>query len=432
MTNTNTKRALVFSLVSLLVCLSMFVGSTFAWFTDSASTKVNSIVAGNLKIGLLMNSANGWTTAEGTTLPFVNEDGSKITKNILWEPGATYNLPEVKIVNEGNLDVVYKVIFRAGLITENLQEVIDVRVSGQKVGTLAELMNDTDGMAHGTLLAGKETAAMAISLHMQEGAGNEYQDAFIRDISVTVLATQAASEYDSTGNQYDIGASFFDDTVVTITTAEELFAFAKAVNEEGKNFLGQTIELGANIDLQNQDWEPIGQTGATTFKGVFDGKGYTISNLNVDSGAEEGANYASGLFGWIESHGNEHITIKNVIIDGAKITGHHNVAALVGYGYVTIDNCHVKNATITNTVANDDANGDKTGGIIGYVGEDARISNCTVANSAINSGRDAGQVAGAAKTSTIINCSATNVTVTANGTGTGANINETVIGRVLG
>ena len=81
---------------------------------------------------------------------------------------------------------------------------------------------------------------------------------------------------------------------------------------------------------------------------------------------------------------------------------------------------------------NSEANGDKCGGIVGHAGNAGVIvKDCVVKNSQISAGRDAGQVVGAALTVNVVNCSATNVTVTANGSSTGANIRNEVIGRVL-
>jgi len=215
---------------------------------------------------------------------------------------------------------------------------------------------------------------------------------------------------------------------LAIATAEELFAFAKDVNENGNSYSGKTIALVADIDLNNQAWTPIGQTGATEFKGTFDGQGHTIKNLNVDSSAQTGEHYSSGLFGWVEGR----VTIKNVNIDGATVKGNHNVGALLGYTYsAQISNCHVANATIVCIHANDDACGDKAGGIVGYAGNESRFTDCSVSDSTVTAGRDAGQMIGCGYNVSVSNCSATNVTVTAGGDCTGANINESVIGRVM-
>ena len=230
------------------------------------------------------------------------------------------------------------------------------------------------------------------------------------------------------------GVLYEDYMVNTISTAEELKEFAKAVNEDNNKFSGKTVFLTADINLNNEVWTPIGQTGATTFNGVFDGQNHTISNLNVDSEAQTGANYSSGLFGWVESHTAGHGHIKNVKIDGATIVGHHNCGALVGYitqETALVENCHVTGATITCTKANNDADGDKAGALIGNATVATPVKDCTAANSTVSGGRDSGQLIGAGKAANVTGCSATNVTVSANGTGTGANVRNEVIGRLL-
>ena len=219
-----------------------------------------------------------------------------------------------------------------------------------------------------------------------------------------------------------------------LNAANGLFWFAEQVNVAKNSFSGKTVKLAANIDLKNAAWTPVGQTGATTFNGVFDGQEYTISNLNVNSEAQTGANYSSGLFGWVESHTAGHGHIKNVKISGATVTGHHNCGALVGYitqETALVENCHVTGATITCTKANNDADGDKAGALIGNATVATPVKDCTAANSTVSAGRDAGQVIGAGREANVTGCSATNVTVSANGTSTGANVNNAVIGRLL-
>ena len=217
-----------------------------------------------------------------------------------------------------------------------------------------------------------------------------------------------------------------------ISSAEELFAFAKAVNEEGKSFSGQTVFLTADIDLNNAAWTPIGQTGATQFRGIFDGNDYTISNLNIDSYAQTGANYSSGLFGWLNN-----ATVKNVNVDGATVIGNHNVAVIAGYletSGCTVSNCHVAKASVVAKHANNDACGDKVGVIVGHAGNaGVKVENCSAADCTVTAGRDAGQIVGAALTANVTGCTAENVTVTANGTCPDEkNVNNAVIGRVLG
>ena len=229
-------------------------------------------------------------------------------------------------------------------------------------------------------------------------------------------------------------AGIYDIANLEISSKADMFWFANEVNVNKNAFSGKTVKLAANINLENESWTPVGQTGVATFNGVFDGQNYTISNLNVNSEAQTGENYSSGLFGWVESHTAGHGHIKNVKIAGATIVGHHNCGALVGYitqETALVENCHVTGATISCTKANNDADGDKAGALIGNATVATPVKDCTAVNSTVSAGRDAGQVIGAGKEANVTGCSATNVAVSANGTGTGANVRNEVIGRLL-
>ena len=87
----NTKRALLTSSVAFIVCFAMLIGTTFAWFTDTASTAVNKIQAGNLNIGLEMfdDTTQKWVSAENEILTFRTAD-NRTADEILWEPGCRY------------------------------------------------------------------------------------------------------------------------------------------------------------------------------------------------------------------------------------------------------------------------------------------------------------------------------------------------------
>ena len=220
---------------------------------------------------------------------------------------------------------------------------------------------------------------------------------------------------------------------VVFTKAQGLVNFAKQVNEVKMSYSDKklTFELGADIDLAGINWEPIGQTGATQFQGVFDGKNYTIKNMTVNKPSTE-LFVAAGFFGWLNNGAN----IKNVKFDGVKITANGYTGVVAGYieNHVTpeaqIFNCHVNNATISSKV-NGAAKGAKVGGIVGIFTDPAHVTNCSVSNTNIDAARDAGQIVGATYADRIVNCTATNVNVTANGTGDGSNVHNELIGRVL-
>ena len=102
-----------------------------------------------------------------------------------------------------------------------------------------------------------------------------------------------------------------------IGSAESLFAFAQSVNEGEDCWKGQKISLVADIDLENQLWTPIGQSGAVAFEGTFDGNGHTISNLNVISSVKTDDRCSSGLFGWAEAPLTA--VVKNLTVNGKTV-----------------------------------------------------------------------------------------------------------------
>ena len=191
----STKRALLGSVMAMVLCLAMLVGATFAWFTDTASTGVNKIQAGNLDVVLEMQNADGkWVSAEGKTLDFVKAADAK-GEAILWEPGCTYELPALRIRNNGNLALKYKVIITGINGSAKLNTVIDWTIGDVAMGAEQHL-------------AAGESNAFTIKGHMKESAGNEYMNESIDGIAITVVATQDTVESDSFDKDYDADAEY--------------------------------------------------------------------------------------------------------------------------------------------------------------------------------------------------------------------------------
>ena len=200
----STKRALLTSALALLMCVAMLVGATFAWFTDTASTAVNKIQAGTLNVDIVDKNGD---SLNGKSLSFRDANDST---DLLWEPGATFNLDSFKIVNKGNLAFKYKVIISGVNGNAKLLEAIDFFV---KIGDAEKVaLADWEGIllpngeaATDTMDAGT-TSAITISGTMKKEAGNEYQGLSIDGIGITVVATQYTYENDSFGNEYDASA----------------------------------------------------------------------------------------------------------------------------------------------------------------------------------------------------------------------------------
>ena len=181
--------------------------------------------------------------------------------------------------------------------------------------------------------------------------------------------------------------------------------FAAQVNG-GRDFAGKTVVLDSDLDLSATralaEWTPIG-TVDHAFKGIFDGAGHKVSNFKVT--AVEGF---AGLFG------NVHVgSVKNVSVENVEIVANHYAGAVVGKGYVRIDNCHAKNVEITLSVKNGDW-GDKAGAILGQNGEgkSCYVKNCSAENVNIKGYRDLGGIVGMAHNdNTVSGCSVKDITI---------------------
>ena len=199
---TSVKRSLFVSAIALTLTAALLIGSTFAWFTSTASTGVSKVEAGKLKVTLLNGNKELSSTDVLTWQKAENQTGTA-----LWEPGCTYNLEPITIKNTGSLALKYKIVITGIKGDADLNKVIDWTV------------NDTTLDADHPLAVG-ESKELTISGHMQENADDNYQGKTIDGISITVVATQDTVEYDSNGNQYDKDAEY----PIPVTTGDELQA----------------------------------------------------------------------------------------------------------------------------------------------------------------------------------------------------------------
>ncbi len=246
-TNKSTKRTWLSSILAVVMCVAMLVGTTFAWFTDTATTNVSEIKAGNLDVSLEVKEDGDWVSAEGKVINFVAKDGKE---NILWEPGCTYKLPELRVVNNGNLALKYIVKITGIEGSAKLNEVIEWTYDNKEVGYLNKK---------------GDSSIINISGHMKETAGNEYQGLSIQGVAITAIATQAAYEYDSDDNQYDMNATFpYAKLVGGTHTVNGTYV---AADEGGKKSVTALLVNGTNE-----------ATDVTITGGYFDGGNNGSSN----------------------------------------------------------------------------------------------------------------------------------------------------------
>ena len=214
-----TKRTLLTSAVSLVLCICMLLGTTFAWFTDAVTSSGNIIASGKLDAEmywsdkLLAADSDEWNNADGTSVFNYNN----------WEPGYT-EVRYVKVSNAGTLNFRWKLTIEADGEVTDLSDVINVYYvnpvtteltkEGLKsltpAGTLTDVLENNTGL-DGRQLTPDSSVILAIAFHMDELADNKYQNKSLCDagFSLKLLATQDIGESDSFGDDYD-GNAFAD------------------------------------------------------------------------------------------------------------------------------------------------------------------------------------------------------------------------------
>ena len=255
-----TKRALLTSVMALVMCVVMLVGTTFAWFTDTASTAVNKIQAGNLDVKLL--AEDGETSLEGATLEWQKAAGAE-DGDILWEPGCRYKLQPIIIKNAGTLALKYKIVISGIDGDAKLNEAIDWTINGVSLDE------------EKPLLAGA-FATLTIEGHMKEEAGNEYQGLSIDGIGITVYATQYTHENDSYNHTYDEDATYGTGaTIIGLDgTYDSLTAAAKAWRES-KDVVtsGGTFGMNSLGTVDSIAWVVSGEVATGNGEGVIGNNG---------------------------------------------------------------------------------------------------------------------------------------------------------------
>ncbi len=219
----STKRALLMSALALLLCVSMLVGSTFAWFTDTVMSGNNKIVAGNLDIELEYYNGTEWKTVSGATNLF---------DDTLWEPGHT-DVVYLRLRNIGSLALKYELAINIVSETSGinmageeflLSDYIYMGVAEGQEPSFASrsaaqtAVNSTAGLisegyvADGEMAKGADDLYIAVVVYMPDSVDN---DANYRgdtapsiDLGINLVATQLMNEEDSFGKDYDEGAKY--------------------------------------------------------------------------------------------------------------------------------------------------------------------------------------------------------------------------------
>lgn len=264
MNNKNTKRALLTSVLSLAVCGSMLVGTTFAWFTDSVSSTNNVITTGNLDMKVSYK-AYGSDKTEWTEM---TETSSVFNKNALWEPGYTEAV-WLKVENVGSLAFKYQITLDvisevAGVNAQGetfeLSELLVVEstpstdyqgfenffsrdnLSSSALKEAGKLTDGTIVLANNNVVFPTTEAVEAtptyllVVISMPETVGNEANHNGVKvpeiNFGINAVATQVVAESDSFGNDYDANATYTDEAAIRNASGYVYVANNVALEEE--------------------------------------------------------------------------------------------------------------------------------------------------------------------------------------------------------
>ena len=275
-TMNNRKQKAVMTILAMLLCLSLGIGLTYAFFTDVVKNKGNNIMSGEIDVDLeLLHESGNWYPVSDAIFQEGqdNEDDEDYDddedyeddedddyyddeeENYVgifnydnWEPGFT-EVKLLRVANKGDFALEWRLRIIIHCKVTALANAIDVYVKmgdeqfdsiqktdftaieygsstadgWKKVGTLAEFFKNAQNDVNGTL-AKAEYDYFGIALHMREDAGNEYQGLSIDNFEIKIEAIQLNHESDALGSDYDEEPEYpdpLDDLVFTLRTDPE-------------------------------------------------------------------------------------------------------------------------------------------------------------------------------------------------------------------
>jgi predicted ribosomally synthesized peptide with SipW-like signal peptide len=261
----SAKRELLSSVMALLICIAMFSGTTYAWFTDSVTSGVNRIVAGNLDVKLYhSNKTVTDEEVDASTLLFTDID--------LWEPGAMVyenftveNAGSLALKYVFNLKVTNATVVNGRSLADVLKvAVVDGGVADDRPTALSEDFSPINSFSLNGSLESDGTDTFGIIVYWQPGENdNDYNvagEVFEISIGVDLFATQMISESDSFDNTYDAGAQLPITLIAPITVSGNTLAApvtlgassASAVSAE--NPVHVSVPSGAKVEENTTDF----------------------------------------------------------------------------------------------------------------------------------------------------------------------------------
>ena len=389
-----TRKALCTSILSLLLCVSMLVGTTFAWFTDSVESGINKIAAGNLDVELYHTNTKDTNEKVSDATKLFDEVDPK-----LWEPGAmAYENLTVK--NEGSLALKYQLAINFANATatpagKTLADVLKVAViPGGFNGTREEAQQLAYNYSLSTFalqgkLEAEKSDVYGIVIYWEPSANdNDYNmnngqtTVLSIDLGVKLTATQLTSENDSFGPDYDVET--------TLPALPNNGSTAAKVGTDGSASMEVDAAPSATtnkttIDAPAGTFEPTDkvEVEVTTTNSLFDvsAAGGVVASLDVTLtvNGQEAADLTGGAVYTVTTYiskGLSNVTVAYTGTDGkAQPT---NVTYDAVTGKLTFQTSHFSNYAVSGKALAYDAKNDTALTTIEQVIEAVKTENSTV------------------------------------------------------
>ena len=363
-----TKRALFSSVVALILCFSMLVGTTFAWFTDEVTSANNVIVAGNLDIELEYWNGTKWVDVQGA---------SDILTNELWEPGVV-EVAYLRVTNAGTLALKYQLgvnivgeektgVNQKGETFKLSDYIMFSAIEGVQPDAYANrdeaiAASREAGFAKisagytkaSSLVAGADPVYLALIVGMNPSVGNEanyktsddaadpYKYRPEINLGINIFATQLANEEDSFGPDYDENAWHPE---MQVYTADDLVAAISTAPA------GTVISVENDIEVNGDLVIPAAAANArTAAPAILNLNGNTLTAHSVS--AEQCAIVRNGTIelpddGYVFASDGTAIELENV-----KIVSDGISAYAVRNGKVSLEDVVFVNTATSNPIQN--------------------------------------------------------------------------------
>ncbi|MBR5156628.1 MAG: SipW-dependent-type signal peptide-containing protein [Clostridia bacterium] len=358
MTNSkSTKRALLGSAISLVLCFAMLLGTTFAWFTDSAVSGSNVIKAGNLDIEVdyTLDGTN-WTKLDGA---------DDLFQKSLWEPGHT-EVVALRIKNSGslalkytaNMNIVDEIIGKTkteddivlseiltveSIMTENASDVTTAFTNENMTYDNKSTFKAADvlGAKDSDLLETDEVEYVIIKVDMDETVGNEANhngsDVPSIEFGINVYATQYTHESDSFNNQYDKNAAY--DTGKPVARTRILSDATTIKNPEGVEVLSKNLLIDTTDSKLGADLGKISLAAAYQFEPTLSAEEVKLSEyktwhadfiVSVDKDIPENSIALAGYYdAWCSMNNDKWVAIPN---EGLPVAANEEIRLIDAIG----------------------------------------------------------------------------------------------------